>query len=555
MSNKLPIVLGILVLGTAPIAWWPDSRGTQVDTSVATVIGTKVAPDQVANLRVVTWDETSKAAQILEITRSNGVWTIPSHFDFPADGNTRVTKVAAGFLGVDRGRMVTDDPKEHESLEVLDPMDEANLTRKGHGKRVTMKDQGGSVVLDLIVGKYVENAQGLYYVREVGKNEVYTAKVEPYDLSTRFTDYVQTDPFKLDRDEVYDLSVKDYSVNLQANTVEQRSETRFDRLNKDGPWVSLQAPNGKRAKKETVDAILGELTGLHLTGVRPYQSQWMQPCGFYPGADKNLYGSEGGLVVTTRQGLRYELYLGQVTSDADESEPPKPTAAGGSTVADVPEAKKGSNRYLLLVVRYDPKLDEDVNAVKAAGSDTIAAGLAQKRVDANKAKAEKLQKRFLQYFYVISDDSFKRLRPAQEALFEDLPPEPMAGNTGKTNKAWLADKAKEEGIVATGSGLLYQVLTSGPADGPHPTNDSAAEVMYRGTLVDGSEFDATKDSPATFRVNAVVKGWTEALKLMRPGDKWRLYIPPELGYGEAGSPPKIPANAILCFDVELKSIK
>ena len=197
---KLPIVLGVLAIATTPV-WFFQSHGhASAESSVAKTFGEQVPADQIASLRVATWDEASSAAQVLEVKKTSGVWTIPSHFDFPADGNTRVTKAAAGFLGVERGRVVTSDDKRFEALGVLDPIDPANLTKKGQGKRITMTDASGKTVVDLIVGKYVEGAAGLYYVREASGKDVTTAKVNPWDLSTKFVDYVETDPFKITKD-------------------------------------------------------------------------------------------------------------------------------------------------------------------------------------------------------------------------------------------------------------------------------------------------------------------------------------------------------------------
>jgi peptidylprolyl isomerase/FKBP-type peptidyl-prolyl cis-trans isomerase FklB len=129
----------------------------------------------------------------------------------------------------------------------------------------------------------------------------------------------------------------------------------------------------------------------------------------------------------------------------------------------------------------------------------------------------------------------------------------MAGKTGKTNKQWLADNAARPGIHTTPSGLQYEIITSGPATGTPPGPTAQVQVNYKGTLVDGDEFDSSK-SPTTFGVNGVIAGWTEALQLMRPGDKWRLFIPPELGYKDVGQPPKIGSNAILIFETELLQV-
>ena len=109
------------------------------------------------------------------------------------------------------------------------------------------------------------------------------------------------------------------------------------------------------------------------------------------------------------------------------------------------------------------------------------------------------------------------------------------------------------GVVTLTSGLRYQVLASGPAGGKSPSIHDTVVVHYHGTLSDGSVFDSSYDrgQPATLDVSRVIPGWTEALQLMKPGDKWLLQIPQHLGYGSNGAPPKIPPFADLTFRVEL----
>ena len=119
--------------------------------------------------------------------------------------------------------------------------------------------------------------------------------------------------------------------------------------------------------------------------------------------------------------------------------------------------------------------------------------------------------------------------------------------------AFLAKNAKEPGVVVRESGLQYKVLKEGA--GPMPQADSIVSVHYRGTLLDGSEFDSSyeRNEPLTLPVGGVIPGWTEALTLMKEGSKWQLYIPAALAYGEAGAPPAIGPNATLLFEVELLS--
>lgn len=112
------------------------------------------------------------------------------------------------------------------------------------------------------------------------------------------------------------------------------------------------------------------------------------------------------------------------------------------------------------------------------------------------------------------------------------------------------------GVVTTASGLQYRVLASGPADGRSPTFFDSVMVHYHGTLTDGTVFDSSleRGQPATFGVGQVIAGWTEALKMMKPGDKWLLYIPSPLAYGSRAVGGKIPPNSDLIFQVELLQV-
>lgn len=123
------------------------------------------------------------------------------------------------------------------------------------------------------------------------------------------------------------------------------------------------------------------------------------------------------------------------------------------------------------------------------------------------------------------------------------------------NLAFLGANAKKPGVTTTKTGLQYQVLKSGK--GKSPTAHSLVVVHYEGKLLDGKVFDSSykRQLPQELRVDGVIPGWQEALQLMKKGDKWRLWVPPELGYGERGAGALIPPNAPLMFDVELIDIK
>jgi len=128
---------------------------------------------------------------------------------------------------------------------------------------------------------------------------------------------------------------------------------------------------------------------------------------------------------------------------------------------------------------------------------------------------------------------------------------------GKRNvtaaQKFLADNGKLPGVVTTESGLQYKVVTPGSGVSPKPTDE--VKVHYRGTLLNGSEFDSSykRNEPAVFPVNGVIKGWQEALVLMKPGAKWKLFVPPALAY-DMNPKPGIPPGSALVFDVELLAV-
>src|SRR5579872_484315 len=147
-------------------------------------------------------------------------------------------------------------------------------------------------------------------------------------------------------------------------------------------------------------------------------------------------------------------------------------------------------------------------------------------------------------------DVQKEMREKQQAKMKEEGEE-----NKKTGDAFLAQNKSKDGVKTTADGLQYKVITQGT--GPTPTANDTVSVNYRGTLINGTEFDSSykRGQPASFPVSGVIKGWTEALQLMPVGSKYQIFIPSDLAYGERGPGPEIGPNSTLIFEVELLSIE
>lgn len=151
-------------------------------------------------------------------------------------------------------------------------------------------------------------------------------------------------------------------------------------------------------------------------------------------------------------------------------------------------------------------------------------------------------------------EELQRVMTAEEKKIQEKQTA-IADKNLQIGKAFLAENKKLDGIKTTASGLQYRIIKAGT--GASPTASDTVSVHYRGTLIDGHEFDSSysRKQPATFPVNGVVKGWQEALPMMKEGDKWEIFVPSDLAYGPQGAGGAIGPNETLIFEIELLSIQ
>lgn len=215
--------------------------------------------------------------------------------------------------------------------------------------------------------------------------------------------------------------------------------------------------------------------------------------------------------------------------------------AGSAQAQDRPTLKSDKDK-----VSYSIGLDIGTNFKRQSvelDSKALAAGIADGLSGTKPALSDDEVKKVLADFQ-------QQMRTRMAAAAQQA-----ADENKKKGEAFLADNKKKKGVVTLPSGLQYKVLKE--SKGTKPKATDTVSVHYRGTLIDGTEFDSSikRGEPASFPVNGVIKGWTEALQLMPIGSKWQLFIPSELAYGTQGAGPQIGPHSTLMFDVELLEIK
>ncbi len=302
-----------------------------------------------------------------------GVWVIPSHWDYPADAKTRMAKSAAMLIGLKKDRVVSDRKEDHEKFGVVDPK-EAAAQLKGTGMRVALKDKAGSMLAELIIGKELENKNGMHYVRLPDKKRVYAVKFDN-QLSTKFADWIETDLLKAQAWDIAGIVFDNYSVDEQQGAIVKgdkievakddsskwtlagiadTEEPNEDKLREIGEALTQIKIVGVRHKPEGITAALKQATGFDRVALQ----QMLQDKGYFVTRDGGLVSNEGDLIFTTKKGIRYTLRFGEIVyGEGDEvtaGKEPKPKAPKDGDTG--PQQKAGSNRYLMVTAEFDEAL-------------------------------------------------------------------------------------------------------------------------------------------------------------------------------------------------------
>jgi hypothetical protein len=347
-------------------------------------------PNAASSLEVVEFDEQTSVARPFKVRNRDGRWTIPSKGDYPADGSHRLSSIAAALIALRKDDLASESAGDEERCGVLDPLDETLPTPTGRGTRITVKGQNDRILADVIVGKMVEGRPALRYVRLPGQKRTYIARVADLNVSTRFEDWIERNLLQVERDDIDQIVIRNYTVDAKSGRVTNQDMLALRKHGKD-LWAADGAEPTQRIDAFKVNLLVTKLVDLTIVDVRAKpvgittslagarvklaQADVVELAsrGFYFTPDGRLLANRGEVLVHTVSGLFYALRFGEVAA--------------------------ADRRYLFLSVGFD--------AGAAAGPPP----------DAVRSRLDVLRARFAPWYYVISDDSFKKIRLQRADVF------------------------------------------------------------------------------------------------------------------------------------------
>jgi len=304
-------------------------------------LGTEFYPDfqdptEAASLTVVVFNDEMARRQQFVVENHDGHWRIPSHNNYPADAAERLAKTAASLIGIKRDGFQSNSPQSHEALGVISPLDDESTSLKGRGDLLILKDADGNKLVDFIIGKPVEGREGYYYVRKEDSNAVYISKLD-IDLSTKFSDWVETDLLKMNSNDLTLIEIQDYSIDEAKMAIKEGETSLLARENSSDPWTLAGLEDEtKELDTAKVNAMISAMDNLKLIGVRKKPEGISKDLklsediteltqstasdlisrGFFP-TQFGLKSNEGELIATTNKGVEYVLRFGEIFTGSD----------------------------------------------------------------------------------------------------------------------------------------------------------------------------------------------------------------------------------------------
>jgi len=339
-------------------------------------------PNAATSLEVVEFDEQTSRARPFKVLNRDGRWTIPSRYNYPADGGSRLPAIAADVIALEKADIVSDEARDQERCGVLDPLDETLPTTKGRGTRITVKGTNEKMLADIIVGKAVEGRSSLRYVRLPGQRRTYVARMDHLIVSTRFADWIDRNLLQVDREDIDQILILREALALRKKARDV--------------WEAAGMSSAETIDMFRLNLVITKLVEMEVADVQPKPPSVTASLTTASGPTKllrsdvadlaakgfsftpagQMLASQGEVVVHTSTGIFYVLRFGAV-------------AHGG-----------GDNVYLLISTGFDP------SAARGAVPDAV------------RTRVERLRARFAPWYYVVSNDSVKKIRLSRHDLIK-----------------------------------------------------------------------------------------------------------------------------------------
>jgi hypothetical protein len=426
-------------------------------------------PLDARSLEIVSFDEDHGRTNAFKVAHVGGVWSIPSHENYPADAKDQLAGAAAAIVDLEKGATVSDSAMDHERFDVLDPTTEA-AALSGLGTRVTIADEGGRALADIIIGAPVKEQEGLRYVRVPGRDRVYIASLDTKALTTKFEDWIEEDLLQLDSWDIRQIVVNDYSIDEVNQRIVQKDVLELSYDDESRKWSLAGLAEGEELDLTAVNEMKRALDDLKIVSVHRKPSglgaelraddalqldaaavSSLQSRGFFI-AQGTLISNQGETTVRMKDGVTYVLRFGEIA--LGEATGPGLLARDE---AETEEQDEGTARYLFVMASFDagtlpePVLEE-VPALPEGAPETVEAGteeapeiatirrqreriltsnerLAKEHGEATAKAHERVRQlndRFADWYYVISDSVYQKIRVGRAGLVKATAGEPAA---------------------------------------------------------------------------------------------------------------------------------
>jgi hypothetical protein len=357
-------------------------------------------PNSATSLEVITYDEETSVARPFKVQNRDGRWTIPSVHNYPADGGDRLATLAGTLIALKKDDIASDLPADHERCHVLDPLDETLPTAKGRGTRIIVKGVNDRTLADVIIGGAVDGRPTYRYVRLPGTPRTYVARIDKLEVSTTFQDWIEKNLLQLNRSEIDQIIIRNYSTQTAQEPVGV-SDVIVLRNRSEDVWTADAAGGPQPTDTFKMNLLVTKLVELSIQGVRPKPLTMVATLlaspaaarvsradlvdlaskGFFFSDQGQPLAKEGEVLVHTKSGVFYVLRFGNLVEDS---------------LAERDAATPG--RYLFISVGLDTRESQGQPPKDALERQNL------------------LRTRFAPWYYVVSEDSFKKIRLTRAEL-------------------------------------------------------------------------------------------------------------------------------------------